>query len=261
MKAHTSSGHNNRKPASNFSVAAISVVARATNKPHKRWQTRATSSAVANATHKLDSLGLSQLDRQTLMRKQALSAAQQSQHAEAIALFTEVIKLDPKSARDYNNRGLVYFQNGQWDKAILDYNRALELNPNLDSAYNNRANYYAAAGMFLEAILDYDLALDLNPTNTRAWINQGITFREIQMYERAIESFDCALGLGSLTGHVYVERGRTYHLWGDWNCAIADYQKAQVALAIPGTSSPNTTARLQRQIATWTDELLSPLNI
>jgi tetratricopeptide (TPR) repeat protein len=190
----------------------------------------------------------------TMLRQRSLAKAQMGDYDGAIALFTQLIQRNPLSATDYSNRGLTYFQSGRRAEAFADYSRAIELNPRLDGAYNNRANYHAAQGQFLEAILDYDVALDLNPANTRAWINQGITFRDLEMYERAIESFDLALRLGRLEGHIYAERGRAYHLRGDWNCAIADYQRAIVDM-------PETPAseRLYLQVERWIDELLAPL--
>lgn len=190
-----------------------------------------------------------------MLRQRCLAKAQMGYYDEAIALFTQLIERNPLNATDYSNRGLTYFQSGRRAEALADYSRAIELNPRLDGAYNNRANYHAAQGQFLEAILDYDIALDLNPANIRAWINQGITFRDLGMYERAIESFDLALHLGRLEGHVYAERGRAYHLCGDWNCAIADYQRAIVDM-------PDTPAsdRLAHQVELWMNELLAPLH-
>jgi tetratricopeptide (TPR) repeat protein len=192
----------------------------------------------------------------TLLRQQALACAHRGDYAVAIELFSQLLEQSPESAIDYSNRGLVYFKSKKIKKALADYDRAIELNPKLDSAYNNRANYYAAQGQYLEAILDYDIALDLNPGNVRAWINQGITFRELEMYERALESFDVALCLDRLEGHVYAERGRTYHLRGDWNCAIADYRRASAKLPQFTESVSDTAVRLRLQIEGWTNALL-----
>lgn len=153
--------------------------------------------------------------------------ASQGDYPVAIAILDELIALRPESAINYNNRGLMHFRNNQMVEAIVDLSLALELDPKLDSAYNNRANCYAAQGNLAEAIADYDLALDLNPTNLKAWINQGITFRELEMYVSAIENFDIALIVGNcFRERIYAERGRCYHLRGDWNCAVADYQKS-----------------------------------
>jgi tetratricopeptide (TPR) repeat protein len=131
----------------------------------------------------------------------------------------------------------------------------LHLNPELDSAYNNRANYYVSVGQLAEALTDYEKALDLNPANIRTWINQAITFRELGLYDLAIENLDTALILGSLENHIYAERGRTYHLRGDWNCAIADYQRALNLLPHSGASG-----RLRRKVETWMSHLLKPLS-
>lgn len=212
-----------------------------------------------NLGRKPATVELSESDRDILLRQQALGEAQRGHYGEAIAMLNQLIRRHPNSATDYNNRGLVYFKSGQFEAAFCDYNRALEINPRLDSAYNNRANYHAAMGNLLEAIQDYDTAIDLNPGNIRAWINQGITFRDLEMYDRAIDSFDLALCIGRLEGHIYAERGRTYHLWGDWNCAVADYQRALDYLPETNHSLPDQSTRLCLQVKSWLSELFAPV--
>lgn len=198
-------------------------------------------------------------DFEASLRKQALSEARQGKYDLAITIYDELIHCNPHNASDYNNRGLAYFQSAQYDEAIADYNRAIELNPDLDSVYNNRANYYACQGQLLEAILDYDIAIDLNPSNVRAWINQGITFREMKMYERAVECFDAALTFEKLEGNIYAERGRTYHLWGDWNSAVANYIWAIDGLPISTSTLYTASGRLRLQVELWLDDLMAPL--
>jgi tetratricopeptide (TPR) repeat protein len=222
----------------------------------KRWQAKLGDSAKSSTYQQPSAPVLPPTEQSTSLRQQALTEAQQGNHTKAIVLFSHLIDRNPSNANDYSNRGLVYFQSGQAEAALADYNRAIELNPRLDSAYNNRANYYAAQGQFLEAILDYDVALDLNPINVRAWINQAITFRELEMFDRAIESLELALGLGKLEGHIYAERGRTYHLRGDWNCAVADYQRALVLLPESSALPKNPSVRLRAQVERWLNNLI-----
>ena len=174
--------------------------------------------------------------------------------AVAISLIDELIARCPESAIHYNNRGLIHLQNNQISEALEDLTYALEINPRLDSAYNNRANCHAAQGNLVAAVSDYDVALDLNPANVRAWINQGITFRQMNSFDLAIENFDIALIISDrLKENIYAERGRTYHLRGDWNCAVADYQ-----VAIELLSLLDNNEYLQ-QVETWLNELLHPL--
>lgn len=225
----------------------------------KKWQPkRRLTQAFVSPEREL--MGLDPEANAHVVRQRALSEARCGHFQSAIALFDQLLIANPYSARDYNNRGLVYFQSGHLEMALADYNQALLLNPYLDGAYNNRANYYAAIGLYLEAILDYDAALDLNPDNVRAWINQGITFRDLQMFDRAIESLETALTLGHLESHIYAERGRTYHLRGDWNCAIADYQRALGCIDDPCATALGNDTRLRHQIHTWMEELLAPLH-
>lgn len=194
----------------------------------------------------------------TCLRSSAWDKVQQGDYTEAITLLSQLIDRHPDHAINYNNRGLVFFQSGQLVAAIADYNTALQLNPHLASAYNNRANYYAACGQLVAAIADYDQALDLNPSYVRARINRGITLRDLGYYGQAIENFDIAAVLGQLKGHIYAERARTYHLWGDWNCAISDYRRALTHLPQPDASSFDPASRLRLQVETWLSQLLSP---
>lgn len=205
------------------------------------------------------------------LQQQAQVAAQQGDYHQAIKLLDCLIGQAPTNATYYNNRGLLHFQSGRLENALQDYNTALKLNPKLASVYNNRANYYAAQGKLIEAISDYDSALNLNPGNIRARINQGITLRDLGLYERAIEELDLALqlscgsahlsdvsGLSAFpAGHIYAERGHTYHLLGDWNYAIADYQRALTLLSQPQLPWLNMSHRLYLQVTNWLDELLA----
>jgi tetratricopeptide (TPR) repeat protein len=161
---------------------------------------------------------------------------------------------------DYNNRGLMYFHMGRIEEAIANYNRALELNPNLAAAYNNRANCYVNQGDPIEALIDYDRALDVNPFHLRALINQGITFRHLGMYREALDNFDIALVQGKLEGYIYAQRGRTHHLAGDWNWAIADYQRSLDLLNQAQNSPPIEYSRIGKVVNTWLTELLTPLS-
>lgn len=184
-------------------------------------------------------------------------------YAVAISLLSELIARYPKSATNYNNRGLMYFRLARISEALEDLSKAIAINPQLDSAYNNRANCHAASGNLIAAISDYDLALDLNPANLRAWINQGITYREMNAYDLALENLEIALFLGnSLKERIYAERGRTYHLRGNWNCAVADYQTALAIMSeLPDKQRDraSTALRDRTKVSFWLDELLNPL--
>lgn len=219
------------------------------NSPILSSSGRLQTSPKRSSRSQLDSFSLEQQ-----LRNCVRDRASQGDYTVAIALLDRLIALCPDNAADYNNRGLMYYHNGQYSEAVKDLSQALKLDPNLDSAYNNRANCYAAGGYLTEAIADYDLALDLNPANLCAWIDQGIAWRELGIYDLALENFDITLIIGeSLQERIYAERGRTYHLQGDWNCAVADYQTALEILR-----DRTDKANLKDRVENWLNKLLDP---
>ena len=65
-------------------------------------------------------------------------------HDKAIADFTEAIRLNPKLAQAYYNRGMIYRKKGDHDKAIADFTEAIRLNPKDATPYISRGIAYAA---------------------------------------------------------------------------------------------------------------------
>jgi len=60
--------------------------------------------------------------------------------------FIEAIRLDPKYASAYNNRGRSYAYKKKHDLAIADYSEAIRLDPKYVSAYYYRAVAYRRIG-------------------------------------------------------------------------------------------------------------------
>lgn len=207
----------------------------------------------------------------TFLRQKALSSARQGEYALAIALLDQLIDRNPVDASHYNNRGLVHFRNRQFYQALDDYDQAIALDPTLGQAYNNRANCHAAMGNLEAALADYEQAIDWNPTNVNALLNQGITLRDLRHYDLALESLDWALQMWgllrqsgtpiseTLAGHIYAERGRTYYLQGDWNCAVADYQRSLGILPQTEDEAEEVVSyRLRARVGRWLSQLLGP---
>ncbi len=209
-----------------------------------------------------ESLGSEQLgdyNQERWLRQRALAFAREEEYAKAIALFDQLIVMNPSNASHYNNRGLLFFQSGYVRRALNDYDQAIALNPGLSQPYNNRANCFAALGALEAAVADYETALDLNPANLHARLNLGVTFRELGLYDSALETLETVLhfsrfqdgaelGKSRFQAKVYGERGRVHHLAGDWNWAIADYQRS---LEILSKLDDREAQKLVEQIQAW----------
>ena len=97
----------------------------------------------------------------------------------AIAEYNEAIRLTPKYAQAYFNRGnayrgTAYDHKGDADRAIANYSEAIRLDSNYPYAYNNRGNAYYHKGDDDRAIADYSEAIRLDPKYAQAYFNRGI---------------------------------------------------------------------------------------
>ena len=117
----------------------------------------------------------------------------QGKHKETIAAYTEAIRLNPKFAAAYNNRGLAEAKMKRYQTAIGDYNKALHLNPNLAETYNNRGNAMNNLGQKEAAIADFDEAIRLKPNYATAYNGRGFVKNSIGRYEDAISDFNEAI--------------------------------------------------------------------
>jgi lipoprotein NlpI len=72
----------------------------------------------------------------------------------ALADFNEAIRIDPKYATAYDNRGDVWKAKGDYDRAIADYTEALRVDPQFVTSYNSRGYIQFYKGDFAAAAAD-----------------------------------------------------------------------------------------------------------
>lgn len=125
---------------------------------------------------------------------------------------------NPKSAEDYNNRGLSRQSKGDLDGAIADYTIALTLKsmPMVQAIiYNNRANAFMAKNDFAAAAIDYGSAIKLDPGNFENYYNRGIALYNKRDLDGALADFSKAIELDPRFAAAYNDRGNTRSDKGD----------------------------------------------
>ena len=115
----------------------------------------------------------------------------------------------------YYNRGIAYFNKGDFDRAIVDFSEAIELNPDDAVAYNNRGGIYYLKEEYESAIADFSKAIELNPGYAIAYNNRGVAYYLKKEYESAIVDFSEAIELNPNYAIAYNNRGRTYGVRGE----------------------------------------------
>ena len=81
---------------------------------------------------------------------------------EAIPYFDRAIRLNPRYAEAYTNRGIAWREMGDLSGAIADFDKAIELNPNA-RANGDRGITRLVQGKDAEAQQDFARCFDLDP--------------------------------------------------------------------------------------------------
>jgi tetratricopeptide (TPR) repeat protein len=128
-----------------------------------------------------------------------------------LSRLNEAIRLDPKHADPYFERGSVYSGIGDHDRAIADYTNAISLGPKNAELYAKRGREYSAKADYDRAIADYSESIRLN-------------FEDDYDRLRNVCTYD-----------VYHDRGKAYVAKGDYDHAIADFSEA-MSLDFPSST-------------------------
>jgi tetratricopeptide (TPR) repeat protein len=151
----------------------------------------------------------------------------------AQADFAEAMRLNPKNAFAYGNRGRLNLVKKDYDAAITDYNKAIEISPTYLSAYTGRGDAYLKKHDPGRAIEEYKKALALKPKAelkqrieralSEAYSNHGLAQKDDAA---AISDYDEALKLNPDNYAALNNRGAAFVRTGDYDRAIQDLDSA-----------------------------------
>ncbi len=118
----------------------------------------------------------------------------------AIADYTKVISITPKSSLSYHNRGASKQELNQHESAIKDFDKAIELEEDdsiLYHYYNNRAwsKYYI--GKLKECLIDDGKSIELNQEYMNSFHTRGLIKHGLGDMKGACSDMKKSLSLGS----------------------------------------------------------------
>lgn len=140
--------------------------------------------------------------------------------------YSEAIRLNPRYAEAYNNRGRAFHHKGKYDQAISDYDRAINLKSSLVEAYINRGVVYGEKRMYEESMSDYAIAIKLKPDLAEVYVNRGNNHIDNEIYDEAITDYTYAISLQPTLAEAYLNRGVAYRLIDEYESAMRDYNEA-----------------------------------
>ena len=104
---------------------------------------------------------------------------QQKQFHQVVALYTDVLKLDPNNADHYADRASAFFQLKEFSSALSDATKSIEYNENSVKGYSIRATTYMSLNQHELALQDYQKVHELEPSHENE--------RKIETVERIIK--------------------------------------------------------------------------
>ena len=99
---------------------------------------------ISNCTAVIESGNVSEQARRTSFANRGQAYQSEGKLDNAIADYSQAIRIDPQYAYAYANRGSAFQQKGDFNSATDDYNRAITLNPQNEFAYRNLGQLYVS---------------------------------------------------------------------------------------------------------------------
>ncbi len=156
--------------------------------------------------------------------QQAIQAADPT---EAIAIYEQIIQIDPQSSEAYNNIGELYGSLNQLGKAMPYFLKAIELSPMNGVYYSNLALVFQCQGNVEEAITNYTKSISLQPSWS-AYNNRATLYNYRKEYPQAVADCTAALKLKGqerdvcTKAHLYATRAKAYMGMDDYRKALND---------------------------------------
>ncbi|MDE5070194.1 MAG: tetratricopeptide repeat protein [Trichodesmium sp. St4_bin8_1] len=148
------------------------------------------------------------------------------QFKEAINAYNQALKIHPKMADVWNNRGVALTRLKIFDEAISSYDRALQIRADYADAWNNRGVCLAKIQKYQEAVKSYNQAIAIKNDYGDAWNNRGACLMKLGIYGEAIACFDNAVKIQPDFFSAWYNQARCYSLKGDVDMALKSFEKA-----------------------------------
>lgn len=144
----------------------------------------------------------------------------------ARADYTAAIKLAPRNADLYYDRGLISAAQSDDQAASRDFDTSLAIDSNFVPALLQRARLHVAQGDFNSALADYSRAILLQPKNAAVWSERGQVHLNQRNYQGAVQDEAQAIQFDRHLARAYYLRSVALGDLGDQANAFSDLRTA-----------------------------------
>jgi tetratricopeptide (TPR) repeat protein len=88
------------------------------------------------------------------------------------------------------DQGVKWLHHRDFEQAIALFDQVLQLDPNYTEAWNCRGLAFGHLKQYPECMESFDRAIDIQPSNSQALLNKGIALGEWGKHEEASANFD-----------------------------------------------------------------------
>jgi tetratricopeptide (TPR) repeat protein len=142
---------------------------------------------------------------------------------EAIASYSDAIKIQSENHQARINRGRCYLETEKYDNAIADFTFAIDAGaPGIDGLFE-RGKAHFANGEFDSALADFSKVIHQRPELATAYFWKAKSLYELQELASALQALNKAIEISPELAGVYYQRGTIWKDQGETNKAITDF--------------------------------------
>ncbi len=150
----------------------------------------------------------------------------------AVALYRQILDIDPNDAKSHYNLSLVLGHLGDRKGEVKELRAAIALDPKMARAFNRLGLYELQAGNYKEAIQDFQTVLETHPASTDAQINLATVYAKMGRNSEAEMLFRDAISAAPDSLPAQLDLGLLL-------AAEGKMQEALVPLEAAATSAPS----------------------
>ncbi|TAJ41284.1 MAG: tetratricopeptide repeat protein [Reyranella sp.] len=152
-----------------------------------------------------------------------LLASRKRTYERAIEDLDKVLVLEPDNVLALIRRGAAFGELGETGRGLVDLDRAIALAPSSSQAYFYRGLIHSRRNETAAALSDYDAAVQRGPRNVDALTSRAAIHSLDGKLDLAIQDLDAAIAVDNRNPNVFFNRGYARFAKAEYQKAITDY--------------------------------------